>query len=125
GHRPYRLEVALGGLREACLDHVDAEPGQLLGDLDLVLGVEVDARRLLAVPQGRVEDGYVVRHGWSPPCACWLASRRPRTPRGGRHGAAPRPARTRRPAVGVGTGITRPRRRACAATTSWRAAARR
>ena len=38
------------------LDHVDAEPGELLRDLDLLLRVQRDAGRLLAVAQRRVED---------------------------------------------------------------------
>ena len=42
------------------LDHVDAEPGELLGDLQLLLRVQRDARRLLAVAQRRVEDQYSV-----------------------------------------------------------------
>ena len=56
GDRLDRLEVAGRGDREAGLDHVDAEPRQLLGDLDLLLGVERDPRRLLAVAQRGVED---------------------------------------------------------------------
>ena len=51
-----RLEVAGRGDREAGLDHVDAEARQLLGDLDLLAGVQRDAGRLLAVAQGGVED---------------------------------------------------------------------
>ena len=56
GDRLDRLEVAGRGDREAGLDHVDPEPGELLGDLDLLGGVQRDAGRLLAVPQGGVED---------------------------------------------------------------------
>ena len=56
----HRLEVALAGHREAGLDVVDPEPGQLLGDLELLGRVEGDARRLLAVAQGGVEDDQVV-----------------------------------------------------------------
>ena len=51
-----RLEVAGRGDREARLDHVDAEPCELLGDLDLLLRVERDPGRLLAVAQRGVED---------------------------------------------------------------------
>ena len=54
------LEVALAGDREAGLDDVDAEAGQLLGDLELLALVERDAWRLLAVAQGRVEDDQPV-----------------------------------------------------------------
>ena len=50
------LEVAGRGDREAGLDHVDAQARELLGDLDLLLGVQRDAGRLLAVAQRRVED---------------------------------------------------------------------
>ena len=57
---PDRLEVARGGDREAGLDHVDTEPRQLVGDLELLLRVERDPRRLLAVAQRRVEDQYSV-----------------------------------------------------------------
>src|SRR5262249_2277243 len=56
GDRLDSLEVTGRGDREAGLDHVDAEPGELLRDLDLLLRVEGDARRLLAVAQGRIED---------------------------------------------------------------------
>ena len=56
GDRADRLEVARRGDREAGLDHVDAEPRELLGDLQLLGRVQRDARRLLAVAQGRVED---------------------------------------------------------------------
>ena len=53
-----RLEVALAGDREAGLDDVDAEAGELLGDLELLAHVERDARRLLAVAQRGVEDDH-------------------------------------------------------------------
>src|SRR5205823_3205528 len=56
----YRLEVAGRGNREPGLDHVHPKPSQLLGDLELFLRVQRDARRLLAVTQGRVEDQYSV-----------------------------------------------------------------
>ena len=59
----HRLEVALAGDREAGLDHVDAEASELLRDLELLADVERDARRLLTVPQGGVEDLHVVAHG--------------------------------------------------------------
>ena len=51
-----RLEVARRGDRKAGLDDVDAKAPELLSDLDLLLRVQGDARRLLAVPQRRVED---------------------------------------------------------------------
>jgi len=48
------------GDREAGLDDVHAEPRELLGDLELLGGVQRDAGRLLAVAQRRVEDQYSV-----------------------------------------------------------------
>ena len=53
-----RVEVALAGDREPGLDDVDAETGELLGDLQLLADVERDARRLLTVTQRRVEDPH-------------------------------------------------------------------
>jgi hypothetical protein len=50
------LEVTGRGDRKAGLDHVHAEAGELLRDLDLLLGVQRDPGRLLAVAQGRIED---------------------------------------------------------------------
>jgi hypothetical protein len=47
--------------REAGLDDVDAQPVELAGDLDLLLRVQRDAGRLLAVPERRVEDTDGVR----------------------------------------------------------------
>ena len=66
GDRLDRLEVAGRGDREAGLDHVDAQPRQLLGDLDLLGGVQRDAGRLLAVAQRGVEDVDAVCVG------CWV-----------------------------------------------------
>ena len=78
--RLHGLEVARRGDREAGLDHVDAEPRELLGDLELLLRVQRDARRLLAVAQRRVEDQYsvgVFRLGHvTPLCLSILASSR-------------------------------------------------
>ena len=51
-----RLEVALGGDREAGLDHVDAHGLEHLGDPELLGDGHRAARRLLAVAQGGVED---------------------------------------------------------------------
>ena len=50
-----------GGDREAGLDDVHAQPRQLVGDLQLLLHVQRDAGRLLAVAQRRVEDEDAVR----------------------------------------------------------------
>ena len=60
GDRLHRLEVAGRGDREAGLDDVDAQPRELVGDLELLGRVQRDARRLLAVAQRGVEDLYVV-----------------------------------------------------------------
>jgi hypothetical protein len=51
-----RLEVALGGDREAGFDHVDAHLLEDVGDLQLLLQVHGAAGRLLAVAHGGVED---------------------------------------------------------------------
>src|SRR5215211_334244 len=58
GDAAHGLEVALRGDGEARLDHIHLEPGELVGDLELLLYGERDPRRLLAVSQGCVEDLY-------------------------------------------------------------------
>ena len=67
----HSLEVAGRAGGEAGLDHVDAEPVQLLRYLQLLLCHQPNAGRLLAVPQRRVKDYYLVVgcHGF------WLSSR--------------------------------------------------
>jgi hypothetical protein len=66
-HRPCHcgdgLPLAERGAREAGLDHVDAHGGEARGDLDLVARAKADARRLLAVAQGRIEDDDLLGHG--------------------------------------------------------------
>src|SRR5262245_12487712 len=62
GDRLHGLEVAVAGDREARLYDVDAQSRELLGDLQLLGGVQRDARRLLAVSQGGVEDDDSVVH---------------------------------------------------------------
>ena len=62
GDRLDRLEVARRSDREARLDHVDPQPRELVGDLDLLLRVERDPGRLLAVSQRRVKDVDLVGH---------------------------------------------------------------
>ena len=67
-HRPvhvprdglHGLEVARRGDGEAGLDHVDPETSELMRNLELLLLVQRDPRRLLPVAQGRVEDLYSV-----------------------------------------------------------------
>ena len=56
GDRLDRLEVAGRGDREAGLDDVDAQPRELVRDLELLGRVQRDPGRLLAVAQGGVED---------------------------------------------------------------------
>jgi hypothetical protein len=55
--RPFnRGEVVRGGSRETGLDDVDVQPSELMGKLDLLLGRQREAGRLLAVAERRVED---------------------------------------------------------------------
>ncbi len=56
GDFAHRLEVAVGGDREAGLDDVDAHLVEQFGNLQLVLERHGGARRLLAVAQRGVED---------------------------------------------------------------------
>ena len=56
GDRLDRLEVVRRGDREAGLDDVDAQLGELAGDLELLGPVQGRARRLFAVAQRRIED---------------------------------------------------------------------
>ena len=65
------LEVAGRGSRESGLDEVDAHPLEGAGDLELLLDVQRDAGRLLAVAQGRIEDQYFVLscHCSQPPAS--------------------------------------------------------
>ena len=60
GDRLDGVEIALARDREPRLDDVGTEARQLLGDLELLAHVQRDAGRLLAVPQRRVEDPYLV-----------------------------------------------------------------
>jgi hypothetical protein len=50
------LEVTRRRGREAGLDHVDAEPLELLADLHLFVRPQSDSRRLLTVSKCGVED---------------------------------------------------------------------
>ena len=71
-HRPsYRARDLANGLelarrrdREPRLDDVDVETSELLRDLELLRLGERDARRLLAVAQGRVEDPDLIEVGY-------------------------------------------------------------
>jgi hypothetical protein len=57
------LEIAVAGDREARLDDVHAQPGQLPRDLEFLADVHGCARALLAVAQRRVEYQYLLAHG--------------------------------------------------------------
>src|SRR4051794_40899074 len=97
-HGLLRLEVAGRCDREAGLDHVDAQASELVGDLELLLLVEADARRLLAVAERRIEDAYVICVGcavvhaipfgslpaFSSSSECGSAAATRYSPRGGR-----------------------------------------
>ena len=67
GDRLDGFEVTVAGDREAGLDDVDPEARELVGDLELLADVQRDAGRLLAVPEGRVEDQDLVHRSsfWS------------------------------------------------------------
>ncbi len=56
-----RLVVTRRRGREAGLDHVDLEPRQLAGHLELLGGGQPGARCLLPVAQGRIEDADAAR----------------------------------------------------------------
>ncbi len=92
GDRLHGLEVARRGDREAGLDDVDAQPRELVGDLELLGRVQRDAGRLLAVSQGGVEDENAVVGHVTPPVGlllglqwvCGYAAATRYSPRGGR-----------------------------------------
>ena len=58
GDALHGVEVTGAGEGEAGLDDVDTEPGQLLGDGQLLLEVQAGARRLFAIAERGVEDQY-------------------------------------------------------------------
>ena len=63
GDLAHGLEVALGGDRKARLADVDAQPAELVADVDFLLDVQRRAGRLLAVAQRRVEDPQLLGGG--------------------------------------------------------------
>ena len=63
GDRRDRLEIAVGGDREAGLDDVDAHRVEEIGDFELFLQRHRGAGRLLAVAQRRVENDDAVLVG--------------------------------------------------------------
>ena len=82
-----RLEVAGRGGREAGLDDVDVEAGELAGDLELLGRGQAGAGCLLAVAQGRVEDADRARRDTG--AAAYATGAHDRDPRaGGRLGLA-------------------------------------
>ena len=70
-------EVVRGGGREASLDDVHVQPRELLGDLELLLGRQREAGRLLPIAQRGVEDPYVC-HGHLRGSGCWVLGARGR-----------------------------------------------
>ena len=60
GHLAHRPEVLVRGDGEAGLDDVHVQAGELPRHLELLLRVHRKARRLLAIPERRVEDDYPV-----------------------------------------------------------------
>src|SRR4030095_13735174 len=84
------------------LDAVDGQLGQLLGDLYLGLGVEVDPWGLLPVTQGGVKDDDLLGHGRRPPCGLRLPSVSSCPPRGSPWGGRGWAAHRRRGGEGRG-----------------------
>ena len=62
-NRAYRIEVAIGRLRETGFDHVDTKLGERLSDAQFLRAAHREAGRLLAVTQGGVEHAHAF--------ACW------------------------------------------------------
>jgi hypothetical protein len=60
----HRFGVGLGGNREARFDDVHPERAQLPCQLELFVDPQRKAGRLLAVPQGGIEDGQPVAGHW-------------------------------------------------------------
>ena len=61
-------KIARAGERKTSLDHIHAEPSQLLSNRQLLLEIEAGSRRLLTIPEGGVEDqnaAWIVGHGKS------------------------------------------------------------
>jgi len=75
GDGVHRLPFAVGGHREARLQHVDPQPLELAGQPQLLRPVHAAARRLLAVAQRRVEDLDPGRHPSNPPSHAPLPAR--------------------------------------------------
>ena len=78
GNHAHRFGIRLGRDREPGLDDVDAERRELPGQLQLLVDPHREARSLLAVAQGRVEDREPVgRHGSSADRCTHPAAPRP------------------------------------------------
>src|SRR4029450_9200452 len=63
---PDRFKIAGRTVREAGLDDIDAEPGQLFCDHDFFFNIHARARRLLSIPQRCIEDSDHARHMVTP-----------------------------------------------------------
>src|SRR5438132_610512 len=61
----HRRKILSADGSKACLDHVDAEFGQLLCHKQLVWRGERKPRRLLAIPQSGIEKFHVVSHSYA------------------------------------------------------------
>ncbi len=110
-----RLGVLRRARGEARLDHVDAELGELVRHAQLLAGGHAGARRLLAVPEGRVED----RDARHRSCSRGEGNEKRRAPPGARRvqlaGRIPYPAGAARggaPASSRGSPRSRSRSRA-------------
>jgi hypothetical protein len=75
GNRPHRLEVSVGGGREAGFDHVDAQALELARDAQLLLACHRRAGGLFAIAQRGVEDDQLVGHANSCLRLCRLDRR--------------------------------------------------
>src|SRR5206468_12472675 len=69
GDLAHGLEILVGGYREARLDDVDVEPGELPRHFQLLLGVHREAGGLLAIAKRGVEDDHAI-HGYLLLGAC-------------------------------------------------------
>ena len=103
------VELAVGGDREPGLEDVDVQPGELLGDLDLLVLRERDAGRLLPVAQGGVEEPDYVGVAVTTAAPCPRSQPRHHPPQLsshvfelGRSRLAPLGEELREPAVGLG-----------------------
>ena len=65
GNLNYRIEITRRTDGESCLNHVDTQLLQRLGHLNLLNGVQLASRHLLAIAKRRVENKQSVTHNLS------------------------------------------------------------